>query len=680
MKSKVFLLLAANLMLPAVAEACGPWNPMIPTPPYFVIPPNEPAIDFHRGENLRLWQSHTSAEIPLADIEEVVYRDSKAAFQYKTGPFAKKSNANRMYSFLNDSNHEAIEFLELAKGIEETRRENRRNSPWYYPSSKNDVDPSLENFISKALSYNGSNLKERYAMQACRALFASNQFARCVEVYDSAFADVAPESLMKRMAGNYVGGSLLHLGDTVRANVLFARGADINSLKVENPMEFLLEHNPDAPQIMDYLRRNVANDSARMAQSIPLAKKALLKKDVTHKGDWALFLAYFNNNFANNPSEANKYLSQALASKFSSEDLKNQAIAYKMKVDGKSGNEASMLAQLKWLDAQCNPENPDAYTWNRRRRNIIYSDWIPQLWKRGDYATAILLADYADSKNPREYDVIPGDIDRGSLTFQLMASMRSDRLAEAHKKIMKSSPLFDYLRQPDLQNPNVFNDLIGTLALREGNYARAIDYLVQVGIDYQRSMKINRHGYLGYDPFIYYPERWNKSGNPDYDYLYENSVAKNPGTSPDNAKLLFARQMLDYQKQMTSAPTADERAWARLMFALGRRNSLEQCWALTQYWRGWIEWRFLAQLRSSEEEFHKQNYGFLYDYTPEMAKETERVFRKEVAEAMKMMKSDETRARAEYALGNLKTIAKKYPSTALALTLKTSCDNWKNWL
>ncbi|MDE6032696.1 MAG: hypothetical protein K2G15_01905, partial [Muribaculaceae bacterium] len=134
------------------------------------------------------------------------------------------------------------------------------------------------------------------------------------------------------------------------------------------------------------------------------------------------------------------------------------------------------------------------------------------------------------------------------------------------------------------------------------------------------------------------------------------------------------------QKQMTSAPTADERAWARLMFALGRRNSLEQCWALTQYWRGWIEWRFLAQLRSSEEEFHKQNYGFLYDYTPEMAKETERVFRKEVAEAMKMMKSDETRARAEYALGNLKTIAKKYPTTALALSLKTSCDNWKNWL
>lgn len=182
MKSKVFLLLAANLMLPAVAEACGPWNPMIPTPPYFVIPRNEPAIDFHRGENIRLWQSHTSAEIPLADIEEVVYRDSKAAFQYKTGPFAKKSNANRMYSFLNDSNHEAIEFLELAKGIEETRRENKRNSPWYYPSSKNDVDPSLENFITKALSYNGSNLKERYAMQACRALFASNQFARCVEV------------------------------------------------------------------------------------------------------------------------------------------------------------------------------------------------------------------------------------------------------------------------------------------------------------------------------------------------------------------------------------------------------------------------------------------------------------------------------------------------------------------
>ncbi|MDE6535352.1 MAG: hypothetical protein K2K82_05005 [Muribaculaceae bacterium] len=138
--------------------------------------------------------------------------------------------------------------------------------------------------------------------------------------------------------------------------------------------------------------------------------------------------------------------------------------------------------------------------------------------------------------------------------------------------------------------------------------------------------------------------------------------------------------MLDYQKQMLTAPTADERGYARLMFALGRRNSFEQCWALTQYWRGWIGWRFLPHLDYHSTTFYEKNYGFLYDYTYEMAQENERTFNREIMTAMQIMTSDEMRARAEYVLMNLKTIAKKYPHTQVAQTLKTSCDNWKNWL
>lgn len=686
MKLKIFLLLGANLLLATSAEACGPFNPIIPTPPYFVIDRSEALPDYVREENLRLWQSQTSDLIPLGDIEQVVYRDSQEIFMEMTDPWDKKATQNMMYNFLNNSDNEAIEFLTLAKGLEEARDDDERRSPWYYPSSRYGFyqNENLDYFVERAMKYDGEKLKERYAMQACRALFASNQYERCIAHYDSIFGGVDDSSLMKRMAGNYAGGSWARLGDTEKANVLFARGGDLSSLSVENPIEYMLDMNPDAPQIIDYMRQVVATDSTQMAEYIPLAKKALAQKTVTYKGDWGFYMAYFYNHYANDTRTAKKYIRQALNSKFSSESLKDQARAYQMKLDGWSGNKQAILANLQWLDEKCDLLNPEATNWNRRRRNIIYVDWIPQLWKCGDYATAILLADFADSKNKTEYyrkeDLRPGEMDRGSLTFQMMGSLRSDQLAATQKAIMASTPLYNYLRGEDIKNPNLFYDLIGTLALRERNYARAISYLGKVDSDYQRSMKLFREGYLGYNPFAYYHRRWEKEEWDEWVWYYDNSQAAQPKKSIDNIKLEFARQMLDYQKQMKSAPTSDDRGWARLMYALGRRNSFEQCWALTQYWRGFIEWRFTPQLEYWSTEFFEKNYDFLYNYTPEMAIEIEQEFEREIEASMKMMKTDEMRARAEYALCNLKTIAKKYPHTELASRLKTSCDNWKDWI
>ncbi|MBD5352872.1 MAG: hypothetical protein HDR86_08630 [Bacteroides sp.] len=679
MKSKIFLLLAAELLLPMAADACGAYFPMIPTARYFELDSEVPQVDYDRMENLRLWQSQTSKEIPLGDIEQVVYRDSQETFDRMTASGAKKPTQNLMYTYLKNSRNEAINFLRLAKGIEEARRDDVRRSPWYFPSCRyeEECNSSLENYIQQAMDYEGENLRERYAMQACRALFASNQYARCIEYYDSIFGGTNDSDLMKRMAGNYAAGSWAYLGDNSKADVLYARSGSVENLSVDNPVEYMLDHNPDAPQIMDYMRRYVANDSARMAKAIPLAKKALAKKSVTNKGDWAFFLAYYYNNYASDPLTAKSYLNRALAGNFSSEDLKNQATAYKMIINPDESSR-SLLSNLRWFAERCNPLNPDADSWNFRLRNLIYTEWIPRLWERGDYATAILLADYADSKNLsdvyREESVRKNDIDRGSLTFQMMESLRSDQLAAVQKQIMAPTPLNNILRQNDLKNPNVFNELIGTLALREGNYARAIKYLEKVDSDYERSMRIYRNGYLRYDPFAYFSDQdspgW--TGSPR---VLGTTKALTPKRSHDNVKLNFARHMLDYQKQSASAPTADKRAWARFMYALGRRNSFERCWALTQYVRG-----VFHHLYYWDHDFPVENYGFLYEYTPEMANETEQEFSREINAAMEMMKSDEMRAQAEYMLFNLLTIAKKYSNTKIASRLKASCDIWSNWL
>ena len=45
-----------------------------------------------------------------------------------------------------------------------------------------------------------------------------------------------------------------------------------------------------------------------------------------------------------------------------------------------------------------------------------------------------------------------------------------------------------------------------------------------------------------------------------------------------------------------------------------------------------------------------------------------------------MLVGDEARAKAQYMLGNMKTVVKRYGNTAAARKIKTSCDNWRSWL
>lgn len=140
--------------------------------------------------------------------------------------------------------------------------------------------------------------------------------------------------------------------------------------------------------------------------------------------------------------------------------------------------------------------------------------------------------------------------------------------------------------------------------------------------------------------------------------------------------------MLRYQKEMTSGATSDSRGIARLMYALGRRNSLEECWALSQYWRGSWVGIFEPQLTYDyDDDFPEKNYGFLYDNPTTLGyKATEEIYRKEVKDALAMLRSDEVRAQAEYILGNVATVIKRYGNTPTAARIRTSCDNWHSWL
>lgn len=716
MKSKKFFQLLSSLILLTIcateSHACGPYNPIIPTPEFFGLTgPHKNMSEYEREENLRIWQSLTSERIPLDDIEEVVYSDSWSRFYDHTGYQPSKTN-NLFYIYLKNScDSEITDLLGIAKDLESRWREIR--SPWYYPRKQDNIgNPGdFHDIIEQCKAYDGERLKDRYALQVSRALFASRDYASCIEYTDSAFAPIPNSNLMKRMAQRYAAGCWSRLGDKNRADSIFAKAGDIWSLSVDNPVKYMADRNPNAPQLIDYIRSN-ATDTLFMRGLQPIANRLLKNDEVVCRGDWIFVTAYIENEFDNNKSVAQKHIHKALRQKFSSEELASLARAYKMKLDAYAGDLSNLLADLKWIEGKTDVLNSDAEEWIRRCRNIIYVDWVPMLWDKKDYSTAILLCAYADNLAPskqlhevwtnvgwhvywspaqvlnisdmRESEEYANHIDYGSLSFQMMGSLSSAQLASTYNSILADTPLYAFLRRKARTDKDYFNELIGTLALREENYNRAVMYLSKVSQHYLKTMNIDKGGYLDRNPFSSYPSRW-EMWTPSYagaePWEFESQAMSHPNRSNPNAKLDFARKMQEYKRQMTHGNTSDERGLARMMYAIGRRNSFEECWALTQYWRGGCTGIFEPVLQYWENDFAQKRYAFLYDYEESIGhKTTEKIYIEELNAALAMLISDEAKARAQYTLNNLRTIVKYYGDTSIGKYVKASCDNWQSWL
>lgn len=663
------------------AMACGPFYPIIPTPRFFGLPsPCRTIADYDREENIRLWQQLTSPDIPLSDIEQAVYSDSKKDFLARCDSATNNKCSNLFYRFISSKGKADIKnFLSTAKDLEE--RWNELRSPWYYPSdreNKNGVR-DLEDIIERCRTYKGGRLHDRYALQAVRALFASRRWADCIEFSDSAFADVPDSNLLKRMARRYEAGCWNRLGNKHRADSIFASAGDLWSVSAKDPVAYFASHNPDAPLLMDYIRTK-ATDSTFMARILPLADDLLQNKRVRYKGDWEFLMAYGAYSQEGNVKKARKHIRKSLRNSFSSDELHDLANAFRIKLDALSGDARSLLADLKWLEIKAAQDSFPNGEWSRMSQNIIYEDWVPSLWGKKDFAKAILLCAYAD-KLPQtngEYE----SNDYSNLSFQMMGSLSSRQLANAYRKICLSSPLNDFLRSKARTDRDYYYELIGTLALREERYDDAVSYLSKVSEAYLNDMNICKEGYLARDPFSIYPSRWH-AYNEDDDPLwhYENQAGRHNKIPKADAKLKFAKRMLALRQEMTKAKSADKRGLARLRYAIGRFNSFEECWALTQYWRGNVINRFSPILQYWDDYNSLSGYDFLYDYNRSVGhRQTEEVYDREVSKALHQLVSDEAHAEAEYIMGNLKTVVRKYPDTSTAETVRTSCDNWKNWL
>ena len=242
-----------------------------------------------------------------------------------------------------------------------------------------------------------------------------------------------------------------------------------------------------------------------------------------------------------------------------------------------------------------------------------------------------------------------------SAMFQLADSLPANELVEYLRQCRKSKTKLDYLlASGSNMNTTFWHDIIGTHYLREYKYKKAIMWLKTLPKNYERNTNIYREDkdYLMRDPFDM------SLNDPKYRRKRLNTTL--------NYKLNYAMRMAKYEETMTNSKTKEERAIAKLHYAIGKRNQHDYCWALTSYVH-WSGYPYVYDFETHEEVVEKE-YSIITTETNKM-----------ISEALNDM-SKSSKAKYLHAMNRNKEVMDECPETETAQYLRLVCDTWKNYV
>lgn len=203
---KLCLALLISLFSFSATEACG-WDPYWDTGFYRFFDPETSELEgyepFHftwsllydydwaeekgrRSDNLKEWQEYLGGQLPLKDIEEVVYKmDAGQLAQYALG--AGGGSANQLVrQFNSGKNRDVASYLALAKECEPYNKE----VSWWNDDDKraqlNGPNDDLIQRLQAGHKIAGSDfMKMRYAFQIVRLLHYGGYYMDAINAYES---------------------------------------------------------------------------------------------------------------------------------------------------------------------------------------------------------------------------------------------------------------------------------------------------------------------------------------------------------------------------------------------------------------------------------------------------------------------------------------------------------------
>lgn len=668
------------------------------------------------GNNCKGWQDLTSDTIPLEDIYKVVYSMSLEEFEkmYDNRNVAYK---NKFAEWITKKDTSILEFLHLAKTNEYLRLE--YSSSWYYPTMKTSARMTIEEVAEKALANKDSKLRDRYLLQAVRALFSMKRYNDCVDLWDKEISKLPADNLMRQITLPYIAGAEFRTNNSKKALEYFAQIGDVESIlfctgrqgeKISSTdaLSLVCKYAPNSPYVAKTLHAIVKRiepgsigrfhgggylewREEQMKKTIdklyPLCMEMAKNSKVENPAMW-YYTAAFLSDLIKETEKAAQLLSLAEKAK-STPYIDDSIEVFRIYLDAKlsvydSAYEKKLFKQLKWLDSKIiNNIDDDVrsetawgialnrgisyYYWNDMLRRIVLSEVCPRMMKAGKTTRAIQLANMADNR-----------------LIQFVNKRQDYYCTTVNGKFQwgtKNYTLSEYRYDPDMHNnhdySNNFFGLIDSVGVNEvSRYMQNLnapksefdhflnargytesDYLNDIiGTQCLREMR-----YGEATKYLAKVSKAYNSGHLNVIMQYNPfSTKKETMDKKSNTRYEFARKMYDLEQKINSSTDPNEKAKLMLRFATGMRNSFDLCWPLTQYYRGCFYWCDVYGMRVWERD----------KYTITAISHSKQM----IASACNTATDKEVAAEIHYELCNFKTVAEKYPDTQKGKLVRGKCD------
>ncbi len=458
MKSLRYLLISLLAML-TTGEAFACWYDWYDVSGYYMYrvyeEPSKVASKTESGDlapeiaaNCAAWQQLTSDTIPLEEIYEVVYKMPLADFK-KMCDNREANYENKFAEWITKRDRAILDFLLLAKTNEYIRV--KRNSRWFYPTMDIGIDVTIEQVAEQALAAKDKRLRDRYLLQAVRALFSMARYTECVTLWESEASKLPADNIMRKHIQPYIAGAEFRLNNPTKAIDYFAQVGDIESmlfcansagksLSICEAFELVYKYAPNSPDLDKILQsqiRSIEPDGStfggygggyseeqeharnEMIKWLrPFCLKMAKNSKVENPAMW-YYTAAFLSDLAGETSTASYQLSLAEKSKSSAyidESIKVLRIYLDAKLSKYDATyEAKLFEHIKWLDDKI-VNNIDGgvavatargyhlnngtsyYYWNDMLRRIVLAEVCPRMLKAGRATRALQLANMADNR------------------------------------------------------------------------------------------------------------------------------------------------------------------------------------------------------------------------------------------------------------------------------------------
>ncbi len=722
MKSLKYLLISL-LTLPATNEALACWNSWYTPSEYYMyrVYDTAPASKMEIGENLPDskancigWQKLSSETISLKDIYTVIYTIPLKELQ-KICSNRRTKHDNKFIEWIANKDRALLECILLAKTNEYIRV--KHNSRWYYPTMDIGIDMTLEDVVEKALSAKDARLRDRYLLQAIRALFSLTRYEECVALWNNEASKLPTDNLMRRLIHPYIAGAEFRLNHTDRAMEYFAHLGDTESLyycakklgyhtSTAGVLEMVYRYAPNSPYIAKtlqaYIRELELNGDiclqgeqpqicrSELAWLRPFCLKMAQNSKVENPAMW-YYTAAFLSDLASETATASRLLSVAEKSK-SSPFIDESIKVLRMYLDAKLSKydatyEEKLFEQIKWLDSKI-ADNIDEnvrkevrtgyklnngesfYYWNDMLRRVILAEVCPRMLKAGRTTRALQLANMADNRlynlvNQKDFYKIIYDQDCYECIEFTNVSMAQYRYAgNKFNSHDYSNHFFELADSLDANTVKRYAQNVSNPTTKFDRYINARGYTDKeylndiVGTHYLREMRYGDAAkYLAYVSEAYNRHHLNVIMRYDPFSVACKFVATNFDTRYE-----FAKEMYSLEQAIKNEKDPNIKAQKMLRYSIGLRNSFDRCWPLTQYYRGKYYWGCVIGVKRDWE----------CDEHTTTAKKRSQYY---IELACKTATNEEVAANIQYELCNFKTVAEKYPNTPKGILVRGKCDN-----